>query len=74
MKQLEPKTPAMRLQETVAHPHRGGAATIIASGDAIVPVSHLARLAPRLTALRGAACGCYGNAARYVNRLRDEWQ
>ena len=68
----------MRLQETLARPHRDGTVTIVTSRGAlygaIVPIAHVARQAPRLTALRGSARGCYGNAAQYVNRLRDEWQ
>ena len=41
---------------------------------AIVPVSHVVRGVHGLTALRGSARGCYGEAARYVDRMRDEWR
>lgn len=41
---------------------------------AIVPVSRAVRNAPGLTELRGSAHGCYGDAARYTGRIRDEWQ
>ena len=68
----------MRLQETLARPHRDGTVTIMTrNGEpyaATVPLSRIVREAPRLTTLRGSARGCYGNAAWYIDRLRDEWK
>ena len=40
---------------------------------AVVPVSLALRDAPKLSELRGSARGCYGDAARFVGELRDEW-
>ena len=40
---------------------------------AVVPVSLALRDAPKLSELRGSAQGCYGDAARFVGELRDEW-
>ena len=66
-----------RLPEILARAHRGGTVTIVTRHGvpyaAIVPVSQVAREAPRLTALRGSGHGCYGEVAEYVARLRDEW-
>ena len=41
---------------------------------AIVPVSQAIREAPKLSELRGSAEGCFGDARRFVEGLRDEWQ
>lgn len=67
-----------RLPEILNRAHRDGTVTIVTRHGvpyaAIVPVSKVVREAPRLTTLRGSARGCYGDAAQYVGRLRDEWQ
>ena len=67
-----------RLPELLSRANRDGAVTIVTKRGvpyaAIVPVSHVVRGGVRsLTALRGSARGCYGEAARYVDRIRDEW-
>ena len=47
---------------------------------AVVPVPHALREAPKfreapkLTELRGSADGCFGDARRFVEELRDEWR
>ena len=65
-----------RLPELLSRAHRDGAVTIVIKCGlpyaAIDPVPHVVRGARSLTALRGSARGCYGVAARYVDRLRDE--
>ena len=67
-----------RLPEILNQAHRDGTVTIVTRRDvpyaAIVPISQVVREAPRLTSLRGSARGCYGDAAQYVDRLRDDWQ
>ena len=67
-----------RLPEILARAHRDGTVTIVTRHGvpyaAIVPVSQVAREAPKLTALRGSARGCYGDVAQYIDELRDEWQ
>ena len=40
---------------------------------AVVPVSQTVREAPKLTELRGSAGGCFGDAGRFIEGLRDEW-
>ena len=54
-----------------------GTATVVTKRGvpyaAIVPVSDVLGDAPKLSALRGSAKGCYGNVQDFVNRLRDEW-
>jgi len=67
-----------RLPELLSRANRDGAVTIVTKRGvpyaAIVPVSHVVRSARGLTTLRGSARGCYGEVARYVNRMRDEWR
>ena len=67
-----------RLPELLTRANRDGAVTIVTKRGvpyaAIVPVSHVVRGVRGLTALRGSARGCYGEAARYVDRMRDEWR
>ena len=41
---------------------------------AVVPVSQAIRDAPKLSERRGSAEGCFGDARRFVEGLRDEWQ
>jgi len=66
------------LPEILSRAHHDGTVTIVTKRGvpyaAIVPVSHVVRGARKLTALRGSACGCYGEAAEYVDRMRDEWR
>ena len=40
---------------------------------AVVPVWQALREAPNLSTLRGSANGCFGDAASFVNALRNEW-
>ena len=67
-----------RLPQILARAHLDGTVTIVTRHGvpfaAIVPVSQVAREAPKLTSLRGSARGCYGDVARYIDRLRDEWE
>ena len=67
-----------RLPEILSRAHRDGTVTIVTKRGvpyaAIVPVSQVAREAPKLTSLRGSARGYYGEATEYVARMRDEWQ
>ena len=66
-----------RLPEILTRAHRDGTVTLVARYGqpyaAIVPVSQIARDVSMLTALCGSARGCYGDAAWYVDQLRDEW-
>ena len=66
-----------RLPEILSRAHRDGTVTIVTNRGvpyaAIVPISQVARDSAGLTALRGSARGCYGDAAEYVARMRDEW-
>ena len=65
------------LPELLGAANREGAVTIVTKrGEpcaAVVPVSLALRDAPKLSELRGSARGCYGDAARFVGELRDEW-
>ena len=62
------------LPEILGAANREGAVTIVTKrGEpcaAFVPVSLALPDAPKL---RGSARGCYGDAARFVGELRDEW-
>ena len=40
---------------------------------AVVPVSEAVPQGPKFRALRGSARGCFGDAAKFVERLRNEW-
>ena len=66
-----------RLPEILRAAHHEGAVTIVTRrGEpcaAVVPVSLALRDVPKLSELRGSARGCYGDAARFVGELRDEW-
>ena len=66
------------LPELLSRAHRDGTVTIVTKRGvpyaAIVPVSLVVRGASSLTALRGSARGCYGDAAEYIARMRDEWR
>ena len=66
------------LPELLSCAHRDGTVTIVTKRGvpyaAIVPVSQVVRGASSLTALRGSARGCYGDAAEYIARMRDEWR
>ena len=66
------------LPELLNRAHRDGTVTIVTKRGvpyaAIVPVSRVVREASSLTALRGSARGCYGDAAEYIAGMRDEWR
>ena len=66
------------LPEILSRAHHDGTVTIVTKRGvpyaAIVPVSQTMRGAPKLTALRGSARGCYGEAGEYVARMREEWR
>ena len=57
--------------------NRDGVVTVVTKHGvpyaAVVPISKAAVESPKLTDLRGSARGCYGDAASFVDRLRDEW-
>ncbi len=57
--------------------NRNGTVTVITRRGvpyaAVVPVSKAVAQGPKLGALRGSARGCFGDAARFVERLRSEW-
>lgn len=40
---------------------------------AVVPVSKAVVQGPKLRDLRGSARGCFGEAAEFVDSLRNEW-
>jgi len=67
-----------RLPEFLDRAERNGTVTIVTKRGqpcaAIVPLSHLDRAeAPKITALRDSAKGCYGDIAEYIDRSRQEW-
>ena len=66
-----------RLSEILRAANREGAVTIVTergeSYAAVVPVSLALPDTSMLSELRGSAQGCYGDAARFVGELRDEW-
>ena len=66
MNTIETEKSQKTLSEITDRAHRDGMATI--------ETRQGVGKAPKLTALRGSARGCYGDAAQYVDRLRDEWQ
>lgn len=57
--------------------NRDGTVTVVTRRGvpyaAVVPVSKGIPQGPMFGALRGTARGCYGDAAKFVERLRDEW-
>ena len=55
-----------RLPELPSRANRDGAVTVV--------TDHCVREARGLSALRGSGRGCYGEAAEYVDRIRDEWR
>ena len=67
-----------KLPELIDRAQRDGTVTIVTKRGvpcaAIVPLSHLGRgRAPKLTALRGSAAGCYGDIAEYIDETRRSW-
>lgn len=40
---------------------------------AVVPVAQALPEAPRFSTLRGSANGCFGDAAAFVDAMRNEW-
>ena len=77
MKKFRSKEGGKGLGRTLARASRDVTPTIVTrhgeSGVEIASESRSAREAPKLTALRGSAHGCYGDAAQYVAHLRSEW-
>ena len=57
--------------------HHEGAITIVTKRGkpyaAVVPVWQALPEAPGLSALRGSANGCFGDAGTFVRTMRDEW-
>ena len=57
--------------------NRDGTVTVVTKHGvpyaAIVPVSKAVAQGPKFGALRGSARGCFGDAAKFVDRLRSEW-
>ena len=67
-----------KLPELIDRAERDGTVTIVTKRGrpcaAIVPLSHLKRAeAPKLTALRDSARGCYGDVAEYIDSSRRAW-
>ena len=66
-----------KLPSILRSAHQDGTVTIVTKRGvpyaAVVPVSHAVREGPKLSDLRGSAEGCFGNARRFVEGLRDEW-
>lgn len=67
-----------RLAEFIDRAERDGTVTIVTKRGrpcaAIVPLSHSKwAKAPKITALRNSARGCYGNVSEYVDNSRREW-
>ena len=66
-----------RLPEILRAANNEGAITIVTKRGkpyaAVVPVSQALRKAPNLSDLRGSAKGCFGDARRFVDKLRAEW-
>ena len=67
-----------KLPSILRSAHQEGTVTLITKRGmpyaAVVPVSHAIREAPKLSHLRGSAEGCFGDARRFVEGLRDEWR
>ena len=65
-----------RLPEILRAANSEGAITIVTKRGkpyaAVVPVSQALRKAPNLSDLRGSAKGCFGDAGRFVDKLRAE--
>ena len=66
-----------KLPEILKAAYQKGAVTIVTNRGvpyaAVVPVSQAVQQASKLTELRGSGKGCYGDAASFVETLRDEW-
>ena len=66
-----------KLPEILRAANNEGVVTIVTKRGkpyaAVVPVWQVLREAPSLSDLRGSANGCFGDAAAFVNGLRDEW-
>ena len=57
--------------------NRDGVVTVITKRGvpyaAVAPAPRRQAKGPALSSLRGSAKGCFGDAARYITRLRNEW-
>jgi len=78
MRQAGAEEARRKLPELIERAQRDGTVTIVTRRGvpcaAIVPLSHLDRgRAPKLTALRGSAAGCYGDVAEYIDETRRSW-
>ena len=66
-----------KLPEILRAANTEGAVTIVTKRGkpyaAVVPIWQALREAPSFSDLRGSANGCFGDAATFVNALRDEW-
>ena len=66
-----------KLPDILRAANREGTVTIVTKRGkpyaAVVPVWQALREAPKLSALRGSAKGCYGDAGAFVRAMRDEW-
>lgn len=67
-----------RLPHILRAANHEGAITIVTKRGkpyaAVVPVGQALREAPGLSALRGSANGCFGDAGAFVRAMRDEWR
>ena len=75
MDQVDVEEAGEKLPELIDRAERDGTVTILSRRGvptaAIVPVSQGARTtAPKFTALRGSARGCYGDVSEYIDEMR----
>ena len=67
-----------KLPSILRSAYQAGTVTIVTNRGvpyaAIVPMSHAVREASKLSDLRGSAEGCFGDARRFVEGLRDVWR
>ena len=78
MNQVGAEEARQKLPELIDRAERDGTVTIVSKRGvpraAIVPISYVSATdAPKFTALRGSAEGCYGDVSEYIDELRREW-
>ena len=67
----------VKLPDILRAAHREGVVTVVTRKGvpyaAVAPVSVVLSDVPKLGDLRGSARGCFGEAAEFVDSLRNEW-
>ena len=67
----------VKLPDILRVAHREGVVTVVTRKGvpyaAVAPVSAVLSYLPKLGDLRGSARGCFGEAAEFVDSLRNEW-